>query len=162
MPRKRNPVEPGEFVDPLSNYDPPAYSDELQRVLCDEEISSIRITPVYCVKPDTKVSDALEMMWQKQSSSVVVTDEDDKPVGIFTSKDVLYKIAGNDELRDRPIKDVMTPGPCALYATESPAKALNLMSVGGFRHIPVLDADEKVVGMLAPRRTTTFLQENMG
>lgn len=162
MSRKRNPVEPGEFEDPLSNYDPPQYSDELQRVLCDEELTRVRITPVHSVPPDMKVDDVLELMWQKESSSVVVTDADNKPVGIFTSKDVLYKIAGNDDLRDKPISAVMTPDPCVLYVTESPAKALNLMAVGGFRHIPVLDQDDRVVGMLAPRRTTAFLQENMG
>ncbi len=162
MARKRNPVEPGEFEDPLSNYDPPEYSDELERVLCEEEVSQIRITPVYCVQPEMKVDEVLALMWEKETSSVVVVDADNKPLGIFTSKDVLNKIAGNDELRVKPIRDLMTAGPRTVYATESPAKALNLMAVGGFRHIPVLDPDGKVVGMLAPRRTTAYLQEHMG
>jgi len=161
MARKRNPVEPGEFEDPLSNYDPPKYSDDLERVLYEDEVSGMRITPVYCVEPTMAISDVLEMMWQKETSSVVVTDADNKPLGVFTSKDVLYKLAGNDELRARPVSEFMTPEPRTVFATESPAKALNLMAIGGFRHIPVIDADGKVVGMLAPRRTTAYLYDHM-
>ncbi len=162
MGRKRNPVKPGEFEDPLSNYDPPPYEDELERALCETHIKDMRITPVYSVGKDTPVNDVIELMWVKEISCVVVVDDTDKPLGVFSSRDVLNKVAGNDAVRSKPISEIMTPNPRAVYATESPAKALNMMAVGGFRHIPVLNADDKVVGILAPRRTTTFLQEHLG
>jgi len=161
MGRKRNPVEPGEFEDPLHNYDPPQYEDDLERSLCETQIKDMRITPVYCVTKDTPVSDVLELMWTKETSCVVVADDAGKPLGVFSSKDVLNKVADNDAVRTKPISEVMTPNARTVYATESPAKALNLMAIGGFRHIPVLNADDKVVGMLAPRRTTAFLQEHL-
>lgn len=162
MGRKRNPIEPGEFEDPLNNYDPPTYADELERVLCDTEISQMRITPVHCVAKDTPVDAVLDLMWTKECSCVVVTDDAGKPLGVFSSRDVLNKVADNDVVRTQPVREVMTPNPRAVYTTDCPAKAMNLMAVGGFRHIPVLDVDGKVVGMLAPRRTTEFLQEHMG
>ncbi len=161
MARKRNPVTPGEFEDPLNNYDPPMYQDELERLLCETEVKSMRITPVHCVSKEMTVSAVLDLMWAKETSCVVVTDEANKPLGVFSSKDVLYKIAGNDALYSQPIEAVMSPNPRTVYATDCPAKALNLMAIGGFRHIPVVDVDGKVVGMLAPRRTTEFLEAHM-
>ena len=160
MGRKRNPVEPGEFVDPLSNYDPPRYADELERVLCETEVSRMCITPVAWVDKSATVQDALDMMC-KYDCSCVIIKEGDRAAGIFSARDVLNKVADDPATRARPITDYMTPDPRTVYATDSPAKALNLMAVGGFRHIPVLDTDDKLIGVLGPRRTTEFLQEHL-
>ena len=106
----------------------------MERALCEKPIKDMRITPVYCVGEETTVSDVLELMWTKETSCVVVTDDAGKALGVFSSKDVLNKIAGNDAARPKPISEYMTPNPRVVYATESPAKALNLMAIGGFRH----------------------------
>ena len=84
-----------------------------------------------------------------------------RAVGIFSARDVLNKVAHDPATRSKPITEFMTPDPRTVYTTDCPAKALNLMAVGGFRHIPVLDINDKVVGMLGPRRTTEFLQEHL-
>ncbi len=160
MGRKRNPVEPGEFEDPLSNYDPPAYADEMERVLCETEVQQMRIQPLACIEKDATVQDALDMMKKYECSSVIVKDAG-KAVGIFSARDVLNKIAHDPSTRPKPITAYMTQDPQKVYATDCPAKAINLMAVGGFRHIPVLDVDDNVVGILGPRRTTQFLEERL-
>lgn len=160
MGRKRNPVEPGEFEDPLSNYDPPQYADELERVLCETKVSQMPMTPVASVERDARVQDALDLMAKHECSCVVVQDAG-KTIGVFTARDVLNKIAENPATRVEPITAHMTPNPRTVYATDCPAKALNLMAVGGFRHIPVLDVDENIVGILGPRRVTDFLESHL-
>ena len=100
------------------------------------------------------------MMKRHTCSSVVVRHEG-KAVGIFSARDVLNKIADDPSSRPKPITAYMTHGPQKVYATDCPAKAINLMAVGGFRHIPVLDVDDNVVGILGPRRTTQFLEEHL-
>lgn len=160
MGRKRNPVEPGEFEDPIHNYDPPAYADEMERVLCETEVQQMRIQPLACVEQDATVQDALDVMKKHECSSVVVRDVG-KAVGIFSARDVLNKIAHDSSARPRPVADYMTHHPTGVYANDCPAKAINLMAVGGFRHIPVLDLDENVIGILGPRRTTQFLEEHL-
>ena len=160
MGRKRNPVDPGEFEDPLSNYDPPAYADELERVLCETEVSQMPIRPLAHVEKNASVQDALDMMCKYECSCVVVQDAG-HAVGIFSARDVLNKVAHDPATRTKPITEFMTHEPQTVYATDCPAKALNLMAVGGFRHIPVLDVNDKVVGILGPRRTTEFLQEHL-
>jgi predicted transcriptional regulator len=160
MGRKRNPVEPGEFEDPLSNYDPPAYADELERVLCETEVSQMPIRPLAWVEKNATVQDALDVMGKYECSCVVVQDAG-KAVGIFSARDVLNKIAHDPITRSKPIIEFMTPAPTTVYASDCPAKAVNLMATGGFRHIPVLDHNDKVVGILGPRRTTQFLEEHL-
>lgn len=160
MGRKRNPVEPGEFEDPLSNYDPPHYADELERVLCETEVSRMPMTPVASVGSDARVRDALGLMAQYECSCVVILDAG-KAIGVFTARDVLNKIADNPGAQAQPITTHMTPNPRTVHTTDCPAKALNLMAVGGFRHIPVLDADDNVVGILGPRRVTDFIESHL-
>ena len=160
MGRKRNPVEPGEFEDPLSNYDSPVHADELERVLCETEVSQMPITPLAYIEKDATVQDALDVMCKYECTCVVVQDAG-KAVGIFSARDALNKVADDPTSRSKPITGFMTPEPRTVYVTDCPAKAVNLMAVGGFRHIPVLDVNDNVVGILGPRRTTQFLEEHL-
>ena len=87
--------------------------------------------------------------------------DNDRLVGIFTERDVLVKVADQwDDIQAKPISEVMTPNPVSVYGVEAPAKALNLMANGGFRHIPVLDEDDKVIGILGPQRTSDYLRDH--
>jgi len=91
---------------------------------------------------------------------VLIADEDQHLVGIFTQRDLLNKAVEQfDDVKNQPISDLMTPNPAVVNETENPATAINLMAVGGFRHIPVVDVNDKVVGLVGPRRTTAYLQQ---
>ena len=96
-------------------------------------------------------------MANEEIYSVMIVD-DDELKGILTERDVLMRVAEQyEEVKDNPISSVMTDEPVSIYAVEPPAKDLNLMTIGGFRHIPVLNEDDKVVGILGPQRTTKYL-----
>ena len=47
--RKRRPTTPGEYSDPLSNYDAPEYGDELERALTQDAVGDMEITPIAAV-----------------------------------------------------------------------------------------------------------------
>ena len=42
------------------------------------------------------------------------------------------------------------------------AKAINVMAVGGFRRVPVLSVDDRVIGIIGPKRTVGFLRDYIG
>jgi CBS domain-containing protein len=159
---RRNPASPGdsgEFHDPLSNYDLPAYSDQMERELVENTINAMVTRPLITVPPTATVTDVLATMVERDVACVLVTDEQDHLLGIFSERDVLLKVAEHFEMvRDQPISEVMTPKPMAVYETASPSQALNLMAMSGFRHIPILDVDDRVVGIVGPRRVTRYLQ----
>ena len=59
------------------------------------------------------------------------------------------------------VSEVMTPNPVFLYETDSLASALCVMALYGFRHVPVLDLKENIVGIVSPQRVAMFLQEQI-
>lgn len=160
--RQRRPADPNEFEDPLSNYEPRQYADDFERFLNESQVGELEIRPFFEVTPQTPVSQVLETMTRQQTYCAIVV-EAGKLVGIFSERDALVRVDGNyEKLKDKPIRELMTPRPTTIYETDSPAKALNLMAVGGFRHIPVLDTSDRPVGVMGPRRVVTFLQRQSG
>jgi CBS domain-containing protein len=159
MKRERRSPEPGDFVDPLSNYDPPTYADAFEKSLCEDEIGRLELRPFAKVEGHTSVRSVLAQMAEHNIACVVVV-EDNKPIGIFSERDVLDKLADRYALVvDEPVRKYMTADPYIAYETDSPAQVLNVMGSGGFRHVPVVDVDNNVVGMVGARRMTAYLQQ---
>ena len=157
--RKRRGAEPGEYEDPLSKYDPPSLEDALEASLREDTVRSLHTTPFAAVTPQTTVQEVLSLMSERAIGCVMIT-ENDQLLGIFSERDVLMKIADNYvHMKNLPIDQIMTRHPVSVYETDTPAKAMNLMAVGSFRHIPVLDVDEKVVGIVGPTRITAYLRK---
>ena len=161
MKRKRRAAPPGEFEDPLSNYDPPEYRDDLAEALGEARVTDMQTTPFTTVAPSDTVGAVLRTMAELDVGCVLVA-ESEKLLGILSERDVVNKIAGDfDRVKDMPVTEVMTPEPVSVYETDSPAKALNLMAVGAFRHVPILDVDGRIAGILGPRRVTNYLQQRL-
>jgi CBS domain-containing protein len=151
-----------EFEDPLKNFERPTFDDELERSLAEDPVTVMEHTPFEAVTPDTAVETAMRKMVDLEIACLMVVDphQGGKLVGIFSERDILTRVAPEfDRVKDKPIREVMTPDPIVVYETDTPAKALNLMSIGGFRHVPILDVDDKVIGILGPRRVTAYVQK---
>ena len=58
-----------------------------------------------------------------------------------------------------PLAEVMTPDPEVLSVRSTVAYALNKMSIGGFRHIPVVDAEHCPAFVVSVRDIVEFLVE---
>lgn len=110
-----------------------------------------------CVPPNATVREAIERM-KEHSVGYVLVQSKRKLVGIFTERDVLTKIVlqGYD-IDEMTVQDVMTPDPEALSPDDRISYALNKMSVGGFRHIPLVDEDGKPVGAVSMRNVVDFM-----
>lgn len=150
-----------EFRDPLENYDPKQYADPLQRALAEDTVLTIQATPYASVPPDTPVSVALKRLAELHVACLLI-EENGRLQGVFTDRDVLYNVALEyDQIKDRPVREVMTANPIYLRETDSTAAALCVMAVFGFRHVPVLSVDEKIVGIVSPQRVVNYLQEHL-
>jgi CBS domain-containing protein len=87
----------------------------------------------------------------------VLVERDGKLAGIFTERDVLTKVMFRDGNRSFTVDRVMTANPETLEASATLAFALNRMSVGGYRHIPIVDKKGKPVGVLSMRDVVDFI-----
>lgn len=156
--RQRHEHAEAEFQDPLSDYEPPRYDDELERLLCEEKVTAVHATPVKVVSPDAPIRQVMAEMEAEGVACVLVADQDGL-VGIFTERDVLNKVADRyATIKDRPIREVMTADPVAVYETDNAATALSIVAARGLRHAPVLDVNDHIIGVVSPRRITAFLR----
>jgi CBS domain-containing protein len=115
------------------------------------------LRPPVCVSPSTSVGEAVAAMNDSRTGCVLVTDAE-RLVGVFTERDVLTKIVGRAvDIDATPVSQVMTPDPECLTLDDGVSFALNMMSVGGFRHIPLVDALQRPTGVVAMRDIVDFI-----
>ncbi len=151
--------QPEEFQDPLENYDPEIYTDPLERALAEQQVSAIQHQPYASVSPETTVAEAVARLSEMQVACLLV-EEEGKLVGVFSDRDALDKVSLEfNDIKDHPVRDAMTSDPIYVYEHDSAAAALSVMAVSGYRHVPVVDIDLNLVGIVSPQRVTAFLQQ---
>jgi CBS domain-containing protein len=152
----------GDFEDPLNNYEPRKYSDAIQEALAEETVAAIRSRPYAEISPDNSVYGALQALAGLKVASLLVV-EDGRLVGVFTERDVLERVALRfREIKQLSVRDVMTSEPVVVYDTDPAGAALSAIAVAGYRHVPVVDVRNAVVGVISPRRAFEFLLQRMG
>lgn len=101
------------------------------------------------IKPNTTVSEAAQLMAAKREDCVLVTDDDDRIAGIFTAKDLAFRVVGaGQKAANVTIADIMTKNPLCARTDTSATDALDLMVRKGFRHLPVMDENQDISGIL--------------
>jgi CBS domain-containing protein len=137
----------------------PAPPRRLYQHLIREPIGKSDPRPAVCVNPRTTIADAIALMKQYGVGCVLVESEQ-RLIGIFTERDVLFRVVGTplDPTRT-PVSDVMTPNPESLRMENELAWVLNLMAVGGFRHVPIVDDDGRPVAVFSVRHIVERLVE---
>jgi CBS domain-containing protein len=99
--------------------------------------------------PDKSVKVACELMRTRRVGAILVIEQEDRLIGIFTGRDAVCRVAaeGRDPART-PLKDVMTDNPATMEPGKSAIDALRLMQDGGYRHLPITEGD-RVIGIVS-------------
>ncbi|HAE22260.1 MAG TPA: inosine-5-monophosphate dehydrogenase, partial [Spirochaetaceae bacterium] len=106
-------------------------------------------SPVLTVKSGDKVSAAVKIMAEKNIGALLVMDGE-KLVGIVSERDMVRKLLAEDKSpKDTPVSAVMTQSPYCADLEASIDSCIALMSKHRFRHLPVLDANKKLRGMVS-------------
>jgi CBS domain-containing protein len=122
-------------------------------------IKEISLRKPIVADPDTAVSEAVKQMDQQRMGSLLVV-ENERLVGVFTERDVLCQIVADRRDPDTTtLREVMTEDPSTLTPDHMLAYALNFMHVGGFRHVPIVDEENRPLGLLSVRDVLTWLAE---
>lgn len=105
---------------------------------------------VILASPDESVADAAARMDREGVGTLVVTGDDRRPLGILTDRDVALRCVGRGlDPYATEVADVMT-APVRTVAEQTAIEdALSFMATGGNRRLVVVDADERLVGILA-------------
>jgi len=116
-------------------------------------LSSItRRKPVTCA-PETSLRAALETIRASGIGSIVVVeggDANQRPVGIFTVRDLIGRVVLPAVDLSTPMRAVMTPDPMTLPSSAHAFEAALMMARHGFRHVLIVD-DDKLCGVVSEK-----------
>ncbi|CAM3987762.1 putative nucleotidyltransferase substrate binding domain-containing protein [Ectopseudomonas alcaliphila] len=104
--------------------------------------------PIGCA-PDTPLRDAVRMMHEQHVGSIVVLDPADKPLGIFTLRDLRRVVADGIDLA-QPIDNLMTRNPFHLAPDASAFDAAIAMTERHIAHVCLVE-HEKLCGVISER-----------
>lgn len=102
--------------------------------------------------PDMTVRTAVKAMSERNIGAILLVGPSGQLSGIFTERDVLKKVvaAGLDPDKTT-LSSVMTSKVITLTPDHYLTHALHLMHQGNFRHVPIVDAQGKPVGVVSSR-----------
>ena len=106
--------------------------------------------PIVC-SPDMPIRKAVAKMHDNSVCSIIITDDQRYPKGIFTLRDLRTLVAEQTCTLDTPISQVMTTNPHRLPATADAFEAAMLMAEHHFAHICVVDEDDRLIGVVSER-----------
>ncbi|MBM3600782.1 MAG: CBS domain-containing protein [Alphaproteobacteria bacterium] len=112
-------------------------------IVSKQELSTVAATMT--------VREAAKQMATKRIGALMIT-RDGRLEGIFTERDVMTKIvAANRDPDKTTLADVMTRNPDTVQPDTLPLQALEMMRESGYRHLPVVEADGRIVGIVSIR-----------
>lgn len=102
------------------------------------------------------VADAVTVMDGHNVGSILVLDDDEKLVGIFTERDIMHCFVKNISFKDVNMEKIMTPNPITFDSSTEISFAIGVMSEKKIRHLPVTE-DGKIVGIVSYRDLVSYL-----
>ena len=102
-----------------------------------------------CVTPQTPLSEAAELMASEDIGSLPVLDGE-QLAGMVTDRDIVVRaIAKGKDPRGMPVSEVASRKLVTVHADDDLSDALKLMASQQVRRLPVVDEDNRLVGVLA-------------
>ena len=111
------------------------------------------------VTPDTLVEDAADTLLEKQIGSLVVVDDDNHLEGILTSTDFVRIVRDSKPKAQTTVERYMTDQVVTVEAQDSIRDAADKMITYNIHHLPVVDDEEGVIGMLSTTDLTAYLSD---
>ncbi len=104
---------------------------------------------VWTIPSDATVFNALEKMADKNIGAVVVTEGEDKVVGILSGRDYARKVALRGKVsREIPVSEIMTGDVLCVKPDNTCDDCMQLFTNKRVRHLPVVD-DGKLAGIVS-------------
>jgi CBS domain-containing protein len=131
---------------------------DIELKLTTEQVDQAWPTPPVCVPPQSSIRDAFRAMRENRSGCVLVC-RDGILEGIFTERDALRLMARRANL-DEPVATVMVVSPVTVRSDATVGSAILRMSSGGYRRVPIVDAQGRPTGIVQVSGIIHYLVEH--
>ena len=128
--------------------------------LCEKmfKIKDIMCKQVVTAKETLSIQEAIQLLSERHVGSIVIIDDENRCVGMFTERDAIRVVAQKMRL-DELLNKVMSTHVATISLESSFDEAKSLMLSHKIRHLPVTDQTGKLIGLFSMR---AFLDEVFG
>jgi CBS domain-containing protein len=124
----------------------------------DDKVSSMETDDYVCVAPSAPLSEAINVM-KKDEGGCAIVCEDGRIVGIFTERDLLTKVIGEEVDLNSPVSKWMSPIVATLTPDATIGDAVSIMNEKSYRNIPLVK-DGMLVGSVSVFDVISYLAES--
>ncbi len=127
-------------------------------------VMDVMSTPPITVNINASVREAAKLMFDNRIGSVLVVDEENRLRGIITERDLIYLVAMGKTVNadEYPVWQIMTENPITISPHEPVTRALAIMREASIRHLPVVDEENKPIGVISIRDVVNYIAEVIG
>lgn len=111
------------------------------------QVNDLDLSPAVLLEPDDTLATAAREMEENGLSAVVIL-EGGNVAGILTERDLVRAAADGAQFSQTPLDEYMTAAPVTLDERASTDEAVQTMIDGEFRHVPILNDEDDVVGVV--------------
>lgn len=105
---------------------------------------------VEAITVNATICDAAKLLTEKKIGALVVKDKDGALIGIISERDLVRAIAkGGAAAFHELVGQHMTPNPETCIEADTVESLMEVMTRGRFRHVPVLDDQGRLCGMIS-------------
>ncbi len=132
-----------------------------------ETVQDIMTTDLLTVSANTTLRDAHKHMGEKQTRHILITDDDKKLIGILSDRDVkkyVSPFAGSNIASDRDkatlglqLDKIMSKNLKTIRPEKTVKDCIKMMLEHSINSLPVLDEDEKLVGIITSTNIFQFV-----
>ncbi len=134
----------------------------LRDVIADNRVLDLGPLPAPRLAPNATAHQALQFLVRGRRGAIVVVDGL-RPVGIFTERDVLYRLPAGGLRRESremtPLSEVMSRPPVTIERNASLRSAIETMVEHGYRHLVVVDRAGELKGLLTSNDLVQYLTD---
>ena len=104
---------------------------------------------IVTIRPDTTVAEAARLLSERRIGAVVVSSDGRRAEGILSERDIVRDLARGGDTLSRKVSDLMTREVATCICADDALAVLERMTEGRFRHLPVVDADGRLIGVVS-------------
>jgi CBS domain-containing protein len=121
------------------------------------QLSDVQRPEFIEVAPEDTLGEVAERMTAMNVGAVVVKDYG-RLIGILTERDMLKAMAARVHTSEARVRQWMTENPITATADMDVHEAAQIMLDNGFRHLPIVDENGRVTGVVSLRRVVAATQ----
>lgn len=125
----------------------------------NDSVTLMETDDFVCLRPETPLSEAIEQMKKDEGGCVIVCDQSGCVVGIFTERDLLNKIVGQQIDMNSPVSGFMSAAVETLTPDATIGDAVRVMNEKSYRNIPLV-RDGQLIGSISVFDVITYLAES--